>query len=200
MIGKFTRSVPGQTRSGCSGKRLSIALLLLCSCCLAVDEHSFGRLFTTPEQRQRLQELRAEHRQAQSGRDATQTGIRAGAPAPGAAQTGPAPALDSDAQASPVVTLKGLIVREGGAGMVWVDEHDGGTTPDYRTLETPATPGHEVAVPVGMDGKSVMLKPGQSYHFDTGSVTDLPRQSRRLPHGSTRPAAAVAAPPQETTP
>ncbi len=188
MIGKFTRhAAPDRV----SKKPLSIALLLICSCCLAVDEHSFGRLFTTPEQRRWLQELRVQQQPAQPGQDDMEAGT--GAAAPGAAPTGPAPGPDRT-QAPPVVTLKGLIMREDGAGMVWVDEHDGGATPDYRTLQTAATPGHEVAVPVGMHGKSVMLKPGQSYHLDSGSVTDLARQS---PHGAMQPAPGAS---QETAP
>ena len=165
--------VPAPARPERNGKWLITALLFMCASCPAADESRFGRLFTTPAQRQHLQALREEHRQTLPDRDNTV------ARNPGTEQAGASAA--TGAQAAPVVTLRGLIYRNGETRMAWIDERDGdehrgAATPDYRELEVAATPGHEIAVPVPMGGKSIMLKPGQSYHPDSGSVTDITRR------------------------
>ena len=203
MIRKFVRHAPRLSflsKPGPGGKWLLTALLLTCECCPAVDEHRLGRLFTTPEQRQRLQELRAERRQTLPGQDNAETGMRVGGRASGTEQTGLAPGTGSDAQTSPVVTLKGLIYRNGGTRIAWVDERAGAAAPEYRELETATAPGNGLAVPVLLDGKSVLLKPGQSYHAASGSVTDIARSSRQVAHDNEQPGPDEQPGAGETTP
>lgn len=91
----------------------------------------------------------------------------------GMQQTGLTSTSADGLKTPPVVTLKGLIYRNSGTRTAWVEERDGVAVPDYRELEAPARPDNEIAIPVPMDGKSVMLKPGQSYHPDSGLVTEL---------------------------
>ena len=157
-----------------SGRKLMItALLLICASCPAVDEHRFGRLFTTPEQRQRLQELREEHSQTRRDRDDTSGSMSVMTHNPGMDQTGSNPTSAGASKTPPVVTLKGLIYRNGGTRRAWVEQHDGLAAPDYREFEAQARSDNDLAIPVPADGKSVMLKPGQSYHPDSGLVTEL---------------------------
>ena len=56
-----------------SAKWLIAALIIVSEWCFSSDEQQFGRLFTTPEQRQRLQELREEHRRTSGSRKGTGT-------------------------------------------------------------------------------------------------------------------------------
>lgn len=152
---------------------LITAILLTCSCCQAADDHRFGRLFTTPEQRQRLQELREEHGQTRHDRDDVTGSMSVITQNPGMEQAGSSSTSADASKPPPVVTLKGLIYRNGGTRRAWVEQHDGLATPEYRELQAQARPDSELAIPVPMDGKSVMLKPGQSYHPDSGLVTEI---------------------------
>ena len=157
-----------------SGRKwLITALSLVCAACPAVDEHRFGRLFTTPEQRQRLQELREEHSETRRDRDDTSGSMSVMTHNPGMEQAGSSSTSADASKPPPVVTLKGLIYRNGGTRRAWVEQHDGLAAPDYREFEAQARPDSELAIPVPMDGKSVMLKPGQSYHPDSGLVTEI---------------------------
>ena len=134
----------------------------------SADGQQFGRLFTTPEQRQRLQERREEHRRNRvSGNGAEPDGREtpAGSGA-GAQQTGPS-------GAPPVITFKGLVYRKDGAGMAWIEAQEGSAALDYRQLQSGETPAEDFAISVPVSGKSVKLKPGQSYHPQSGAVTDL---------------------------
>ena len=132
-------------------KRSSIrvwSMLLVSIICItpayADSESGLGRLFTDPESRARLDAARE----------------------PVINQAGEDPAT--------MVRVDGVMVREDGRNVVWVN----GTS----TLESDSLNGVRVhsrnadrkdfRVPVGVDGKTVRLKPGQVWSDETGRVKD----------------------------
>ena len=125
---------------------LIAALIMVSEWCISADEQQFGRLFTTPEQRQRLQELREEHRRGQGRGNDTESGLRGVARRHHTGQSGAEMSGGQHAPAS--ITLKGLIYKKDGAGMAFIGTRE----------------------PVS--GESVKLKPGQSWHPESGVVTD----------------------------
>ena len=151
---------------------MSIALFALCGYCVAADEQQFGRLFTTGEQRQRLQELREDKRRATLGRD---TGAGRARGAGEARQSGMAQAgaAEPGEEGLPVITLKGLVYKKDGARMAWIGGREGAAAPYYRELEPGESHDNEAIIELPMTGKSVKLKPGQSYHLHSGTVTEL---------------------------
>ena len=163
---------PSITRlSAQSRKWLFAALLMVSEWCLSADERQFGRLFTTPEQRQWLQELREEHTRTSGSRKRTETGFRE--------MTGGYHARHSEAgipgapDDAPVITLKGLIYRNDGARTAWIKAQEGTATLDYRQLQSGETSEDGLAIRLPAFGDSVKLKPGQSWHPESGEVTDL---------------------------
>ena len=150
-------------------KWLIIVILSMPDICFTAGEREFGRLFTTRDERRRLQQLREENRDpAGSGipemdksHDTRQI------------QTGLARRQEEAGKDAPVITLKGLIYSKDRAGMVWINGQDGGGALDYRRLESGEVLDNEVSIRMPATGKSVQLKPGQSYHLHSGAVTDL---------------------------
>lgn len=154
-----------------SKKWLIAAVIMVSEWCLSADDQQFGRLFTTPEQRQRLQELREEHRRTPGSRKGTGTDIREMAGRHHAEQSKAGMSRGPDEP--PVITLKGLIYRNDGARTAWIKAQDGTVVLDSRQLQTGELQDHETAIRVPVSGKSVKLKPGQSWHPESGAVTDL---------------------------
>lgn len=139
------------------------------------EAQSFGRFFTTPEERATLD-----------------AGERPGA--------GP---RDADAQApqpppAAYITLKGVVYREqrapgaGGAGeqaaertgvAVWVQDARARQTPGrpaYLSPERARVDANQVIFSLPATGQTLKLKPGQTYQTGTGAVFDaaeaIPRQ------------------------
>ena len=150
-------------------KWLIIAILSMPDTCLPAGEQKFGRLFTTRDERRRLQQFREENRDAagtghpemNESHDARQI------------QTGLAHRQEATEKDAPVITLKGLIYSKDRAGMVWLNGQDGDAALDYRRLESGEVLDNEVTIRMPASGRSVQLKPGQSYHLHSGAVTDL---------------------------
>ena len=152
-------------------KWMVAALIMIAEWCFSADEQQFGRLFTTPEQRQRLQELRAEHRLARERGKDTDAGTRGMA---GRHHTGQSKAGMSRGEQEPApITLKGLIYKKDGAGMALIGTQDGPEALDYRQLQSGEAPDDGVAISLPVSGQSVKLKPGQSWHPRSGAITDL---------------------------
>ena len=152
-------------------KWMVAALVMIAEWCFSSDEQQFGRLFTTPEQRQRLQELREGHRQTSDSRKGTgtETGEMTGRYHAEQSKAGMSRGPDEP----PVITLKGLIYRNDGARTAWIKAQDGTALLDSGQLQTGELPDREAAIRVPVGGKSVKLKPGQSWHPESGVVTDL---------------------------
>ncbi|MGO4377691.1 hypothetical protein AB4Z19_05430 [Pseudoduganella sp. RAF19] len=131
---------------------------------------TMGRLFTTPGERAQLDQLR------NSGA-AIQAGPAAGPGAPGAlgatapmnGTPGAMPgAASSGADAAPApppepVQLTGMIRRSNGRTTVFVND-------EAREAHS-ANNGK--AARVSVDGKTIVLKPGQSYDPDTGAIREI---------------------------
>ena len=149
-------SVHRQVRQ--SGKWIIAALIVMSEGCFSADEQQFGRLFTTPEQRQRLQELREEHRQTSGSRKGTETEIREMAARHHAEQS--KAGISRGPDEPPVITLKGLIYRNDGARTAWIKAQDGTTMLDSRQLQTGELRDHETAIRVPVSGKSVKTQTG----------------------------------------
>lgn len=162
-------------RSGVSGSWLIIALFSMSGYSYSADEQQFGRLFTTREERRQLQELREEDMRATGGRDAVGTATPGMVERYGAGQTqaGMYRGAEQSEGDLPVITLKGLIYKKDWAGMAWVNAKEGTAALDYRELESGQVLDNRVTIELPMTGKSVTLKPGQSYHLRSGAVTGL---------------------------
>lgn len=147
------------------------ALIMIAEWCFSADEQQFGRLFTTPEQRQRLQELRADQTRGAVGGNDTEAGIRGMA---GRHHTEQSRAGMSRGQRDPAsITLKGLIYKKDGAGMAFIETQEGPAALDYRQLQAGEAPEDGFAISVPVSGQSVKLKPGQSWHPQSGAITGL---------------------------
>jgi hypothetical protein len=111
--------------------------------------HALGRLFTTPEERHRLDVGR---------------GLAAAPPAP----PPPAEAAPPPPPAPPPVTVNGVVRRSGGQSTVWVNQQDearpiSGSNQDPRVT---------VTLP---SGAQVQIKPGQTVDMATGQVREAGR-------------------------
>ncbi|HTT08739.1 MAG TPA: hypothetical protein VMH34_08105 [Gammaproteobacteria bacterium] len=125
-----------------------------------VSADPLGRLFTTPAEREELQRLRT-------------------AP-PVVAKPGPPPAPVAEAPAPPPevppVTVNGVVVRSHGEGTAWVNgknTYDGDLSADHVAVDTRGLRGARVTVETPGHLPDVGLKPGQTYHPETGQITDL---------------------------
>ena len=150
-------------------KWLLIAILSMPDICFPAGEQEFGRLFTTRDERQRLQQFREEN-PGPAGSEIPEMDTSHNARQ---IQTRLARRQEGARTDAPVITLKGLIYSKDRAGMVWINGQDGGAAIDYRRLESGEILDNEVSIRMPVTGKSVQLKPGQSYHLDSGAVTDL---------------------------
>ena len=161
--------------SGVTGRWILIVMFSMSGYSYSADEQQFGRLFTTPEERQRLQESREENMRTPGGRNNIGTATRAMVDRDRAGQTqaGLFPGMEEGKGELPVITLKGLIYKKDRARMAWVDAKEGTTALDFPEPGSGRILDNEVAIPVPMTGKSVRLKPGQSYHLHSGAVTEL---------------------------
>jgi hypothetical protein len=161
-----------------------LAALLLFAAAGSAGAQSFvtmGRLFTTPSERAQLDQARnsgttlpgAAGGPGGIGAGATSTGGAIAPMAAGAAGSAPGTAGatagtdgSSGAATGPEsVRLSGIIRRSGGRTTVFVNDeaHDG----------HPVNQGK--AARVNVDGRSVVLKPGQSYEPATGAINEPDR-------------------------
>lgn len=148
------------------GSWIVTAVLSLSNVCSPAAEQQFDRLFTTKEQRQRLQELRERNRQKAREPDLAGTGTHG-------TRAGSSRSPGGNSKETPVVTLRGLIYKKDRAGMAWINARDGSAGLDYRKLESGQVLDNGVTIRVPATDMPVKLKPGQSYHPDTGAVTEL---------------------------
>ena len=100
---------------------LIIAILSMPDTCFPAGTEEFGRLFTTRDERQRLQRFREENRDlAGTGNPETN-----GSHNTRQIQTGLARRQEGEGKNAPVITLKGLVYTKDRAGMVWLNGKDG---------------------------------------------------------------------------
>lgn len=145
---------------------LALLVLLVAPCASAPAAPAFEdqRLFTTAAERQRLDELRT----AEEGRSE----------AASSAQSGGGAAADRRARVEPrkppPVKLRGFVRRSEGPGAVWVNDAstvDDARLPDDLRVHSGRLDGATVTVTLP-DGRTIRLKPGQTWDPDSGRVVD----------------------------
>ena len=127
---------------------LFLPFLFHCSFALASDynEQSLGKLFTTPAERRTID--------TDKRGDAQQTTVRNITPSS--------------------IKVNGLVIRSKGKNSVWINGHQPkeNETIDGVKVNSKAVSNKNINIPVLVDGKSIRVKPGQSWSEDTGSVVD----------------------------
>lgn len=116
------------------------------------------RLFTTPEQRERLDRIRAEATAEELARE----------PEPE-----PEPAATTAPKPPPRVHLRGFVRRSNGPSAVWVNS---GNTLQGTAVGEGLTAGRVEGATVVVTlpgGKQVRLKPGQTWDPESGTVIDV---------------------------
>ncbi|HHO59934.1 MAG TPA: hypothetical protein ENJ64_06790 [Thiotrichales bacterium] len=108
------------------------------------DAKQLGRLFTDAQQREKIDRLRSRH----------------GEP-------------PEKAAASQAVKLSGYVKRANGKSVVWVNNKS--TLNGSRVgnvMVHPSSVGKDNRVTIIVDGKRQRLKPGQTWHKDTGTIRE----------------------------
>ena len=121
---------------------------------------SLGRLFTTPAERAQLQRLRT----------APPVVVKPAPPPASAAE------LPSPPPEVPPVTVNGVVIRSRGEGAAWVNgknTYDGDLSADHVTVNTQGLHSTRVTIETPSHLPDVALKPGQTYHPETGRITEL---------------------------
>jgi hypothetical protein len=146
----------------------------------AQDGDPLGRLFTTPQQRQRLEELR----RAEMENPEISLGP--------SALPEDAPAEVRDAPLNPI-TVKGLVTRSGGRSMAFINEsntYEGDLASEYIRVRSADIEGGEIRIltPYGLD--PVVLRVGQTLEPSTGKIIDITDEEAPGRAAKTAPAAA----------
>ena len=133
--------------------RLAVIGILGFAATPVVGAESLGRLFLTPEQRIALDKLR------ESGSDAVSTDA-AGL------------ALPAGAPADPRVVLNGVVSRNRGPDVVWVNGSRVDRSHGRVQLRRGPDESNRVTLEDATDGATARLKPGQFWDPATGQVAD----------------------------
>ena len=121
-----------------------------------------GRLFTTPQQRQKLDELR----RAETDNPEIQQGP-SNLPQDAPAQV--------DAPVNPI-TVRGLVTRKGGRSMAFLNEsntYEGDLASEYIRVRSGDIEGEEIRIYTPYGDDAVALKVGQTLEPSTGRIIDL---------------------------
>ena len=119
-----------------------------CTLAFAIDynEQSLGKLFTTPAERRVIDADKSGDMQQSTTRNITPSNIK----------------------------VNGLVIRSKGKNAVWVN---GNQSKENQTIDgvkvlSKSVTNKNISIPVLVDGKSIRVKPGQSWSEETGSVVD----------------------------
>lgn len=139
----------------------SLFLLLTLSISVNSDEvSSFGRLFTSPEQRVTLNGMRE-----QIALDANFVNQKI-AETVDATSTKTSPGKTQDIQ------LSGYILREDGTAMIWINGRSELSGLDSRELKTSTPRANQSQITVRVDGQARSLKPGQVWSPTSNHVQE----------------------------
>lgn len=132
---------------------------------------TMGRLFTTPADRMQLDQQRTTALAQGAAGNAPSAAPPAGSP-PGTPPGMPADSASAAPPPPPVpVRFGGVLRRSDGRATVWVDD----TPRDTVVRARPAAGAPAAGVPVDVGGRSVILKPGQSWDPATGTIQEVRR-------------------------
>lgn len=135
----------------------AVAFLLLPQ---AADAQRLGRLFSTPDERALLDELRRERQIVD--------------PDPQVVET------VTDTPLVEQVTINGLVLRSSGVNSAWINgrQVDGGArTREGVQVDTSATQGGRVKITLPSGAETIDLKPGQRIDVDSGVVVEAYERS-----------------------
>ena len=141
-----------------------------------------GRLFTTPQQRQKLEELR----RAELENPEPVLG-------PSAASV-EAPTQVSDVPLDPI-TVRGLVTRKGGRSMAFLNEsntYEGDLASEYIRVRSSDIEGGEIRIFTPYGEGAVALKVGHTLEPSTGRIIDLTGEETRASEAGIAPAAVDA--------
>jgi hypothetical protein len=144
----------------------AVLVVLAASAAPAANAQRLGRVFTTPEQRRALDEIRAQAEFAQPDVQAEQA--REAVPIAAAAQQPSGPAISS-------LTINGVVRRSGGKTMVWVNGHEvehGKLTRDGVLVESAQRSSGDVRLRLPSGTESIALRPGQKIDVGSGLVLE----------------------------
>jgi len=187
-------------RTGIHFTLILTALLALSGLAQEVAAQRLGRLFTSNDERARLDSIRHEAQFAQ------RPPAPEPEPEPEPQAVAPAPVQPSGPTISRL-TINGVVRRSGGPGTVWVngDRVDGGeTTREGIAVDSArtGTGGVRLRLPSGTD--TVALRPGQQIDIETGTVVEAYETTTRGEGGSAFASApspgSAPAPPPATAP
>ena len=150
----------------CNRNFICLLVLLLCQSSWPAED--FGRLFSTPNQRQQLDELRK-----------NQTDIKIEV-------TDAELAVDQnpivETAATGELRLKGLVYRNDGKNTAWINDsnsYEGDLSSQYTGVNEDSVAADEVVIELGgADSGKLSLKVGQSFNPDDKSVHDLLPETR----------------------
>ncbi|UGQ48360.1 hypothetical protein [Massilia endophytica] len=144
-------------------------MLLAAACAIAPASAqttiiTMGRLFTTPVERNQLDQQRSSADPAAllGGNSSMQAAVAAPAPPP------PPPPMAQAAPPPPPpepLQLNGVLRRSNGKTIVWVNNEPQEAAPSARGQ----------SVPLDLSGRKVIMKPGQSYDPATGAIGEAQR-------------------------
>ena len=127
--------------------RIIIGVFLCTYCSMLIsadyDVQALHKLFTDKQQREKIDSLR-------SGKT-----------------------IGKEVKKSETVSVNGYVTRSGGKSVVWVNNKNtinSSKVDDVTVYRSMVGKGKKVRV--GLDGKSASLKPGETWHKDTGKIVD----------------------------
>lgn len=151
---------------------MAIAASAVWGAAFAADPLAGHRLFTTAGERERLAALRSERAERQAQRDAEQQSGGAASRGSSAARASPKP------EPPPRVDLRGFVRRSDGPEAVWVNDGStlsGDMLEDNIRVRDGRLDGSTVRITLP-DGRTIRLKPGQTWDPETGRVRDSYRE------------------------
>lgn len=144
-----------------------ISIVALVWCAGAVADEDFGRLFSTPIERQSIDQARASGvLPASTSAPAVETMIQSEVAKPNA---------DS-------IVLKGVVIREHGDPVAWINNKSTLSAPvaaDDFQIDSKRISKDGATLVIG--GKNIALKPGQIYDRDSGSTRELYERRASMP-------------------
>ena len=151
--------------------KIRICLLCLLACQSSWSAEDFGRLFTTPNQRQQLDELRKTQTDFNIEVQDDELNIEQ-SPVVEAAATGE-------------LRLKGLVYRTDGKNTAWINDsnsYEGDLATQYLRISEEGVAADQVIIEMGGEaGEKLPLRVGQSFNPNDKTVRDLVPERPDMP-------------------
>jgi len=144
--------------------RLALLFLLLTTALPGYADARFGRFFTTPAQRQKLDQLRMQQDQQKLAGETK--------------ENHPAKRDEPDAALPPAdaVVLKGVVYRKGGKSTAWINKgnsYEADTDSQYSRVDVDKIKPDQVTIDYPGSRSRIKLRVGQSYLPATNTIRDV---------------------------